>query len=634
MKKTLSVLLVTVLLLTCIPLGAVSVSALVEGKYTFLLNEDEKSVTITDVDENIAGRVVIPSKLRGYPVTAIGKNTFFRCWDVTSVVIPKGVIEIGAGAFDSLNITSAELPDGLITIGDNAFYECDKLKTVNIPDTVTSIGNSAFTFCEKLTAITIPDSVTTLGNYVFQGCHSITSITIPGSIKEIPFRAFCNLSNLKSVTIKSGVEKIRSETFENCYALTEVTFPNTVTLIDQWAFSGCSSLKKIVVPGSVKSIGFRAFSYCEALTDVTLGNGIETIASRAFMNCDSLKEIAIPSSVTVIEDYLFEDCVSLTDISFGKNITTIETYAFRRCDLLSDVWFAGTKEDRGYINYSYGTEEIQGAIWHYNCYPFEIVTQPKTAYAKEGATAKTTVKATGDGLKYQWYFKNAGATKYSKSSITKSTYSAIMNDTVHGRRVYCIITDKNGNQLKTNTVLLRRQASITKQPATTVYAKKGAKATVKITAKGDGLKYTWYFKSAGASKYSKSSITSATYSTTMGSNSKNRKVYCVVKDKYGKTVKSNLFTLRESVSITTQPKTVTVKKNAKASVKVKASGDGLKYTWYIKNAGASKYSKSSVKTATYSAKMTSKVKNRSVYCVVTDKYGKTVKTVTVKLKMK
>ena len=34
------------------------------------------------------------------------------------------------------------------------------------------------------------------------------------------------------------------------------------------------------------------------------------------------------------------------------------------------------------------------------------------------------------------------------------------------------------------------------------------------------------------------------------------------------------------------------------------------------------------------ATMSSKVKNRLVYCVVTDKYGKTVKTVTVKLKMK
>ena len=120
----------------------------------------------------------------------------------------------------------------------------------------------------------------------------------------------------------------------------------------------------------------------------------------------------------------------------------------------------------------------------------------------------------------------------------------------------------------------------------------------------------------------------------MSSTTKNRMVYCVVKDKYGNTITSSKVTLREAASITTQPKTVTVKKNATAKVTVKASGDGLTYTWYIKNAGSSKYSKSSITSSSYSAKMTSSVKNRKVYCVVKDKYGNTVKTVEVTLKMK
>jgi len=99
-------------------------------------------------------------------------------------------------------------------------------------------------------------------------------------------------------------------------------------------------------------------------------------------------------------------------------------------------------------------------------------------------------------------------------------------------------------------------------------------------------------------------------------------------------VQSKTFLLREAVSIVTQPKTVTVAKNKTAKVTVKASGDGLKYTWYIKNAGKTKYTKSSVTNSTYSVKMTDKVNGRYIYCVVKDKYGNTVKTVTVKLKMK
>ncbi|MBQ9842378.1 MAG: hypothetical protein IJO42_04630, partial [Clostridia bacterium] len=39
----------------------------------------------------------------------------------------------------------------------------------------------------------------------------------------------------------------------------------------------------------------------------------------------------------------------------------------------------------------------------------KITTQPKTSYTAYGATAKATVKASGDGLKYTWYVKNAGA---------------------------------------------------------------------------------------------------------------------------------------------------------------------------------------------------------------------------------
>ncbi len=263
-----------------------------------------------------------------------------------------------------------------------------------------------------------------------------------------------------------------------------------------------------------------------------------------------------------------------------------------------------------------------------------ITTQPKTTYAKEGVKVSVKVDAQGDGLTYQWYIKNDGENSYSKSSVTSSTYSATMGDKVHGRRVYCIVTDQYGNQVQSFTALLRRQATITKESATAAYAKKGAKVSVKVTALGDGLTYAWYIKNDGKSSYSKSSVTSATYSATMSSKVKGRKVYCIVTDKYGKKVQSKTFVLRESVSIVTQPKTVTVAKNKTAKVTVKASGDGLKYTWYIKNAGSSKYSKSSVTKSAYSVKMTSKVKNRLVYCVVTDKYGKTVKSTTVKLKMK
>ena len=262
-----------------------------------------------------------------------------------------------------------------------------------------------------------------------------------------------------------------------------------------------------------------------------------------------------------------------------------------------------------------------------------ITTQPKTAYAKKNATAKVTVKASGDGLTYAWYFKNSGAASFTKSSIKTATYSTTLSVTTKNRQVYCVVKDKYGKTVTSNTVYLREAASITTQPKT-AYAKKNATAKVTVKAAGDGLTYTWYYKNSGASKFTKASATTATYSAKITATTKNRQVYCVVKDKYGKSVTSNTVYLREAASITTQPKTVTVAKNKTAKVTVKASGDGLTYTWYYKNAGASKFTKASTKTASYSVKMTATTKGRVVYCVVKDKYGKTVTSSKATLKMK
>ena len=261
----------------------------------------------------------------------------------------------------------------------------------------------------------------------------------------------------------------------------------------------------------------------------------------------------------------------------------------------------------------------------------KITTQPKTSYTAYGETAKATVKATGDGLKYTWYVKNAGSSKYSKSSVTKSTYSVKMTDSVKGRSVYCVVKDKKGKTVKSSAAVLRMKATVTTEPKTT-YAKQGATAKLTVKAKGDGLKYAWYVKNAGASKYSKSSITKSTYSVTMTDKVHGRYVYCVVTDQYGKTDKSKTVVLRRQATITTQPKSTTVAQGAIAKVTVKAKGDGLKYAWYVKNAGATKYTKSSITKSTYSVTMTDKVNGRYVYCIVTDKYGKTERSKTVSLK--
>ena len=136
-------------------------------------------------------------------------------------------------------------------------------------------------------------------------------------------------------------------------------------------------------------------------------------------------------------------------------------------------------------------------------------------------------------------------------------------------------------------------------------------------------------------RYSTSSANPASSSCKMNATTPNRRVYCIVTDKYGNSVKTNVAELRMAATITTQPQSVTVAKGANAKVTLKAVGDGLTYKWYFKAPGADKFSLTTTfKGNSYSAEMSAARNGRQVYCVVTDKYGHSVKSNTVTLSMK
>lgn len=175
----------------------------------------------------------------------------------------------------------------------------------------------------------------------------------------------------------------------------------------------------------------------------------------------------------------------------------------------------------------------------------QIITQPKSVAAFEGETAEVSIKASGNGLTYKWYYKNSGSSKFSVSkSCTGNTYSTTMDAKSKGRQVYCVIKDQYGNTKtsKTVTLSLAKQAKITTQP-TPVVTILGEKAKTTIKATGDGLTYQWYYKDPGKSSYTKSSLTGTTYSVTMTKKNNGRLIYCTVTDDYGTSVKSDTVKL-------------------------------------------------------------------------------------------
>ena len=161
---------------------------------------------------------VIEAYWNGYWwLDAFGSN------NLTSVIIPDGVISIGSGAFQNNKLTSVVIPDSVTSIGDGAFCN-NQLTSAVIGNNVTSIGISAFSH-NQLTSVIIPDSVTSIGGKAFSN-NQLTSVVIPDSVTSIGSEAF-RKNKLTSVVIPDSVTSIdwgRLEIMQNTlYQLIEKT---------------------------------------------------------------------------------------------------------------------------------------------------------------------------------------------------------------------------------------------------------------------------------------------------------------------------------------------------------------------------------------------------------------------------
>ena len=550
-----------------------------------------------------------------------GKTWGFNwCENLVSVSLPEGITKVDDFSSCS-SLTTINIPSTVTEIGDSALSDCTSLKTVKLPKSVTTLGNSAFESCSAMKNITLPEGITSIGSWCFASCENLETIELPASLQSIGPNAFYGCAKLDGIWVNPKSQYYTSDDKGVLYTkdMTELaiappslsgvyTIPQTVTSIQDSAFRSNGKLTEVILSEQLTRIEFQAFSQCTALKTITFPEGLRFIDSSAFSGCTSLKTIYFTGPAPEIYP-AFWDVTATVYYPAGDETWTEE---FRNGSYGGTLTWVAYDLDQS----------------------LKIVEEPKNTYTQAGKTVKVPLKAQGKGLKYQWYIKNAGQKKYSKSAVTSATYSCKMNEKAKDRLAYCIITDAEGNRIKSKTVILREAASITSQPKNT-QAQSGNTVKVTVKASGDGLKYQWYVKNAGAKKFTKSSVTKATYSTKMREAAQGRQIYCVVTDTYGKTAKSKTVTLGMTVSITQQPKSVTVKEGQTAKVSFQAVGDGLTYTWYFSDVDDATFKKTSTFTGnTYSVKMGDSRNGRLIYCVVADAYGNKVATDIVSLKMK
>ncbi len=336
-----------------------------------------------------ATELVIPSKLGGRTVTAIGDWAFSWRENLTSVTIPNSVKQIGIEAFIScVGLKSVKLGKGVTTIKQGAFLDCRALKEITLPASVTEIEKWAFSMCFSMTKITVaagnsvysdidgvlcnkagtlllvcptgrsgdyrtPAGVTEIADYAFSQCYFLTSVTFSDSVKHIGQCAFEACDGLKQFTIPAGVTQIGAGAFA-CRWLTDITvsannsafcdiggvlFSKDKTLLHTYP-AGRSVAYSI--PDGVTTVGDYAFYDCQELSGVTIPDSVTHIGKSAFYNCwgysrRGLTSLTIPDSVKTIDEKAFLACGGIKSLKLGKGLTSIGESAFMLCESLPSV---------------------------------------------------------------------------------------------------------------------------------------------------------------------------------------------------------------------------------------------------------------------------------------------------------
>ena len=295
-------------------------------------------------------------------ITTLGNYQFYGFGELTTVILPSTLTEIGYYSFvdchidtiinnSDLNITFSYYGNGYI--GRDALAIVDKNGNV-------SYKNNSFEYIEQddflyrvigenyqLIAYIGDENIVTLPltingkTYTIFSSTGMINVVIPEGMETISSGSFSNNKLLKSIVIPKSISYIDDEAFENCDELTDVYYNGTLEDWCKLSFSVYSNpycmrdvehiymlnendeyyeVKHIIVPNVKNSIGYKQFYYFNELEKVIISDGISYIGESAFYGCEKLTDVIIPDSVRKIGDDAFNWCDNLTNVYFNGTI--------------------------------------------------------------------------------------------------------------------------------------------------------------------------------------------------------------------------------------------------------------------------------------------------------------------------
>ncbi len=147
----------------------------------------------------------------------------------------------------------------------------------------------------------------------------------------------------------------------------------------------------------------------------------------------------------------------------------------------------------------------------------EILTQPSSCRVSEKTPVSFTVKAAGEYLSYQWYYRiNDGATwkKCSAACAETDTYTLEASSVIAARNGYeyrCVISNPAGEVISETAVLTVVPVAkpvIQTQPRSQTVTQ-GKAVSFRVVASGENLSYQWYYRTSASGTWMKSTASCA-----------------------------------------------------------------------------------------------------------------------------
>ena len=340
-SKRLSIISMTVIVFSLLfALFSFSSGAESEGLYTYTVKNGE--ATVIACDSTASGTVTVPEALGGYPVAYIRDGAFDGCSEITEIIIPSSLKELGTVNPD---ITTAKVTTAPVTT-----LPVTTAPVTTVPAVTTNNGwTKPIKSIKPTQALTFSSEVT---SGIFKDCSALTVLTVlapdciinESNVKLSQSVLICGytLSSAKSFADKNGNAffDLNCDTLHGYYAgafgenyetvffvnkenglltvkgtgnipdysahnespwklygseILSLSFSEGITAIGDYAF--CSlNIESLVIPESITEIGENAFASCLSLEKVTAESKTPaTINETAFSDCTSLKSITVPA---------------------------------------------------------------------------------------------------------------------------------------------------------------------------------------------------------------------------------------------------------------------------------------------------------------------------------------------------